>query len=288
MMSLKDSQLQLLWTARIDYASGSVVEAHQHADFEQLFIVLSGSGTVHSGNESCEMKEGLAFLFRRGVSHSFQFTGETVTLDFKFRLLDTAILHALSNVQARCLCQGIHLSEIKQWYKMSLQRLKYPNSVLPLRIEAGFKSTLVSLLLGNAAAPPHDSSVLSNIDEDEPIAAYLRLNLAEKITLDRLSRCFGYNPNYLIRIFSEKTGLTPIQYLQEIRLEKATEYLEFTALPIAEIAERVGWSLPYLSKMIKERVGLSPMQYRRSLLDEVGRDIVLEHSFENIWRVEHP
>ncbi|MEK3913832.1 helix-turn-helix domain-containing protein [Paenibacillus sp. FSL H7-0331] len=287
MISLRDSQLQLLWTARIDYAEGSRVDAHQHADYEQLFIVLSGAGVVQSGAESSVIKEGSAFLFRRGVSHSFQFTDETVTLDFKFRLLDQAILDALMNVQACCLCQGTHLSEIKQWYKMSLQRLKYPDSVLPLRIEAGFKSTLVSLLLGNATAQSLDSTVLANIDDDEPIAAYLRLNLAEKITLDQLSRRFGYNPNYLIRIFSVKTGLTPIQYLQEIRLEKATEYLEFTALPITEIAERVGWSLPYFSKMIKQRVGLSPSQYRRSLLNEVGKDIVLEQNFENIWRVEH-
>ncbi|SFK71488.1 AraC-type DNA-binding protein [Paenibacillus sp. 1_12] len=288
MISLRDSQLQLLWTARIDYAEGSWVEAHQHADFEQLFIVLSGAGWIHSGAESCEIKEGLAFLFRRSVSHSFQFTDETVTLDFKFRLLDGAVIDALSNVQASCLCQGVHLSEIKQWYKLSLQRLKYPNSVMPLRIEAGFKSTLVSLFLGNAAASLHDSTVLSNIDDDEPIAAYLRLNLAHKITLDQLSRRFGYNPNYLIRVFSGKTGLTPIQYLQEIRLEKATEYLEFTALPITEIAEKVGWSLPYFSKMIKERIGLTPSQYRKSLINEVGRDIVLEPDFENIWRVEYP
>ncbi|WP_240414467.1 AraC family transcriptional regulator [Paenibacillus periandrae] len=287
MISLRDTQLQLLWTARIDYAEGSRVDAHQHTDFEQLFIVLSGAGVVQSGAESSAIQEGSAFLFKRGVSHSFQFMDETVTLDFKFRLLDRAIQQAFMSVQASCLCQGTHLSEIKQWYKLSLQRLKYPDSVLPLRIEAGFKSTLVSLLLGNAAAQPPDSTVLANIDDDEPIAAYLRSNLAEKITLDQLSRRFGYNPNYLIRIFNAKTGLTPIQYLQEIRLQKATEYLEFTALPISEIAERVGWSLPYFSKMIKQRVGLSPSQYRRSLLDEVGKDIILEQNFENIWRVEH-
>lgn len=61
MISLRDSQLQLLWTARIDYAEGSRVDAHQHADYEQLFIVLSGAGVVQSGAESSVIKEGSAF-----------------------------------------------------------------------------------------------------------------------------------------------------------------------------------------------------------------------------------
>jgi AraC-like DNA-binding protein len=287
MNSLRDSQLQLLWTARIDYAEGSRVEPHHHGDFEQLFIVLSGAGVITIGADSHAIQKGSAFLFGRGVSHSFQFTEETLTLDFKFRLLDSVIIDTLSYVKASCLCQGTDLSEIKQWYKMSLLQMRQPDSVHPIRIEAGFKSTLVSLFLGQASAAHIDpSAVLSHVDDDEPIAAYLKINLAEKITLDRLSKRFGFNPNYLIRVFSSKTGLTPIQYLQEIRLEKAKEYLEFTALPITEIAEKVGWSLSYFSKILKKRVGLSPSQYRSSLLNEVGKDIILEHDFANVWRVE--
>ncbi|NHN30181.1 helix-turn-helix transcriptional regulator [Paenibacillus agricola] len=287
MNGLRDSQLQLLWTARIDYAEGSRVEAHQHADFDQFFIVLSGAGRVISAGESYVVQEGSAFLFMRGITHSFHFTEETLTLDFKFRLLDPALIDVLSHVQASCLCQGSDLSEIKQWYKLSLMQMRVPESVHPLRIEAGFKSTLVSLLLNDASLPAGPSTVLANIDENEPIVAYMKINIAEKITLDRLSKRFGFNPNYLIKVFSDRTGLTPIQYLQEIRLQQAKEYLEFTALPITEIAGKVGWSLPYFSTFLKKREGLSPSQYRSSLLNEVGKDIILEHDFANEWIVKH-
>jgi AraC-like DNA-binding protein len=284
---LRDSQLQLLWTARIDYAEGSRVEPHRHPDFDQLFIVLSGAGMITSEGESYPIKEGLAFLFLRGVTHSFHFTKETLTIDFKFRLLDSALLHICSQVQARYLCQGPDLLEIKQWYKLSLMQMRNHRSIHPIRIEAGFKSTLISLLSGDRSALNDPASVLANIDDNEPIVAYLKINMAEKITLDRLSKRFGFNPNYLIKVFSDRTGLTPIQFLQEIRLQKAKEYLEFSALPITEIAEKVGWSLPYFSTFLKRRVGQSPSQYRSSLLNEVGKDIILEHDFANEWRVEY-
>jgi AraC-like DNA-binding protein len=286
MNSLRDSQLQLLWTARIDYAAGSRVEPHLHADFDQLLVILSGEGCITIGERNFAVKEGSAYMLMRGVSHYFKFAGETITLDFKFRLLDPDLISLLSNADPVCLCTGVELSEIKQWYKMSLLQSKNPQNVHPLRVEAGFKSTLVSLLLSGTVSPSGAASVVSSVDDNEPIVHYLKTNLAEKITLDRLSKHFGFNPNYLIKVFSDKTGLTPIQFLQEIRLAKAKEYLEFTALPITEVAEKVGWTLPYFSTILKKRIGFSPSRYRESLINVVGKDIILEHDFANEWRIE--
>jgi AraC-like DNA-binding protein len=285
MNELRDSQLQLLWTARIDYSASSRVEPHQHNDYEQLLVILSGEGEVCIGEQKYTIKEGSVYLLLRGVSHSFQFKRETITLDFKFRLSDSRLLEALSSSEPYCIGRGTELSEIKKWYKLSLQQMGNPVSAHPLRIESGFKSTLVSLLLGGAAvsAPPYDG--LPSVDDNEPLVHYLKTNMAEKITLDLLAKHFGFNRNYLIKLFHNKTGITPIQYLQAIRLEKSKEYLEFTSLSISEVADKVGWTLPYFSKILKKQVGLSPSQYRASILNAVGKDIILEHDFLNEWRI---
>ncbi|MFD0678661.1 MULTISPECIES: AraC family transcriptional regulator [unclassified Paenibacillus] len=285
MNELRDSQLQLLWTARIDYSTSSRVEPHQHNDYEQLLVILSGDGEVCIGEQKYTVKEGAAYLLLRGVSHSFQFKKDTITLDFKFRLSDSRILKALGSAEPYCICRGTELSEIKQWYKMSLQQMRNPVSVHPLRIEAGFKSTLVSLLLGGTAVHASPYAALPSVDDNEPLVHYLKTNFAEKITLDLLAKHFGFNRNYLIKIFYDKTGITPIQFLQAIRLEKSKEYLEFTSLSISEVADKVGWTLPYFSKILKKQVGLSPSQYRDSLLNAVGKDIILEHDFLNEWRI---
>ncbi|WP_282941201.1 AraC family transcriptional regulator [Paenibacillus sp. RC67] len=285
MKLLRDSQLTLLWTARIDYSKGSQVEPHTHSDYDQLLVVLSGHGKVTFGQQECDMQEGHAYLFMKGISHSFRFTGQSVTLDFKFRLADPEMADYFSSIQPFSLCESIHLAELKQWYKMSLLQARKPGRFHPMSIEAGFKGTLVSLLASNGSIQSGPYTELGFKESNDPIVHYMKMHFAEKITLGMLSKHFGFNPNYLIKRFFDKTGMTPIQYLQEIRLEKAKEYLEFTDLPISEVAEMVGWTQAYFSKILKKRTGLPPSQYRDSLLNAIGQDIILEENFSNVWRI---
>lgn len=287
MKLLRDSQLTLLWTARIDYSKGSQVEAHTHSDYEQLLVVLSGHGKVSFGEQEYDMQEGYAYLFLKGISHSFRFTGQSVTLDFKFRLADPEMEDYFSTIRPFNQCEGIHLAELKQWYKMSLLQARKPDRFHPISIEAGFKGTLVSILTSSASVQSGPYTEQGFKDSNDPIVLYMKAHFAEKITLGMLSKHFGFNPNYLIKRFFDKTGMTPIQYLQEIRLEKAKEYLEFTDLPISEVAEMVGWTQAYFSKILKKRTGLPPSQYRDSLLNAIGQDIILEESFSNVWRIVH-
>ncbi|NOU96510.1 helix-turn-helix domain-containing protein [Paenibacillus sp. LMG 31456] len=292
MKALRDSQLHLLWTARIDYSEGSRVEAHQHDDYDQLLVILSGnSGEVSIGEKRYPVKESSVYLFLRGVTHSFQFDKQAITLDFKFKLCDRHLVEAFAEEPSYCPCRGTALPEIKQWYKMSLLQMRNPDSIPPMRIEAGFKSTLVSLMheakavLDPSFGGPY-TSIYPTSNGNEPIVNFVKENFAQKITLQLLADQFGFNPNYLVKIFNDITGMPPIQFLQEIRLEKAMEYLEFTALPITEVAEKVGWTLPYFSKMVKKRLGMTASQYRESLVNAVGIDINLELDFANEWRIE--
>ena len=59
------------------------------------------------------------------------------------------------------------------------------------------------------------------------------------------------------------TGISPIDLIQEIRIRKATEYLEKGELRISEIAYRCGFSSPqYFSRVFKEKTGHSPSEYK--------------------------
>ncbi|MDG0790181.1 AraC family transcriptional regulator [Cohnella ginsengisoli] len=90
---------------------------------------------------------------------------------------------------------------------------------------------------------------------------------AEPITLEELSRICSFTPSYIIRLFKEAFGSTPIQYLQELRLNAAICYLETTDLPIQEIAEMTGFSnLHYFSRLFKAKLGDSPSAWRKKWL----------------------
>ena len=61
------------------------------------------------------------------------------------------------------------------------------------------------------------------------------------------------------------TGISPIDLIQEIRIRKATEYLEKGELRISEIAYCCGFSSPqYFSRVFKEKTGHSPSEYKGS------------------------
>ncbi len=67
------------------------------------------------------------------------------------------------------------------------------------------------------------------------------------------------------RLFKQHTGLSPNQYLLEIRIRKAQSLLTNTALSVQRISEETGFeSTFYFSRFFKRRVGLSPLNYRKA------------------------
>ena len=55
-------------------------------------------------------------------------------------------------------------------------------------------------------------------------------------------------------------------YLEQIRIDKAKQYLSSTCLKISQIAEMVGYAdMKYFSKVFKSKTGYSPLSYRMSL-----------------------
>jgi len=94
---------------------------------------------------------------------------------------------------------------------------------------------------------------------------YLQDNIHQAITLDALGQNIGMSKYYLHRLFTKITGCTPLQYLTQIRLEKAKNKLKYSQDPIFDIAIACGFeSLSYFSIIFKKHLGISPSQYRKS------------------------
>lgn len=97
------------------------------------------------------------------------------------------------------------------------------------------------------------------------IRKYLELNYSRPVSNRDLSEMFGFVPLYLRRIFREYYEMTPSEYLQKIRLEKARELLmAVPEISLRDIAEEVGYNdSMYFSKLFKKQNGLSPTEYRK-------------------------
>jgi transcriptional regulator, AraC family len=102
-----------------------------------------------------------------------------------------------------------------------------------------------------------NSTEKSNIVQT--IIAYMKENYAEEISLSKMSKSTYLSPVYISKIFKEETGFSPINYLINIRLEKAKEMLEKGRITIKDVAKNVGYEdAYYFSKLFKKYYGYPP------------------------------
>ena len=92
---------------------------------------------------------------------------------------------------------------------------------------------------------------------------YIRNNYNKDISLDDVSRAVNISPYYFSKIFKENTGENFIEYLTNIRIDKAKELLGTTEYSMKEICSMVGYSDPnYFSRSFKKNVGVTPTEYK--------------------------
>ena len=102
-------------------------------------------------------------------------------------------------------------------------------------------------------------------DVIEKARDYIAGNYTEHfISLNTVAKHVNMSPNHFSTVFSQKTGETFIEYLTQMRLNKAKALLKTTAARTSEIAYLVGYNDPhYFSYVFKKNVGLSPKEFRK-------------------------
>lgn len=86
----------------------------------------------------------------------------------------------------------------------------------------------------------------------------------ENIRLGTLSSLIGFSEGHFTRVFREEFGMTFVQYLTACRIDHSKELLAQTAIPIEQIAYRVGInSYSYFCTCFKRLCNISPGEYRK-------------------------
>ncbi|HEY0333504.1 MAG TPA: helix-turn-helix domain-containing protein [Stenotrophomonas sp.] len=107
------------------------------------------------------------------------------------------------------------------------------------------------------AAKRHDSFSRS-------VAEWFEPRLAERYNLGDLAKAFHLSSRTLLRRFNAETGRTPLEMLQDQRVERARRLLEGTSLSVAQIAGQVGYlDVATFSRLFARRTQLTPAAFRR-------------------------
>lgn len=92
---------------------------------------------------------------------------------------------------------------------------------------------------------------------------YMNIHYAEDISLEQTAESVSINPSYLSYIFKKETGITFLQYLTNIRLQKACELmLSDPGMSLDVVSARTGYhSASYFHKIFRSKFGVSPRQW---------------------------
>ncbi|NQT58082.1 MAG: AraC family transcriptional regulator [Bacteroidetes bacterium] len=100
----------------------------------------------------------------------------------------------------------------------------------------------------------------------EIICRILEADYGENMNLNTLADRINLNPSYVSRIFKQSTGTSFVDYLTDLRVEKAKVLLETSNMNVKGICLQVGyWNTNYFIKVFKKKVGKTPGEFRRDL-----------------------
>jgi AraC-like DNA-binding protein len=101
------------------------------------------------------------------------------------------------------------------------------------------------------------------VDVVQKTILYIKDNLEKRICLADLSAVSGYSNSRLNTLFLERTSFSPMQYYNQLRVQRVCNYLQFSDLQVKEISTRLQYCSPYhLSKAFRHEMNMTPREYR--------------------------
>lgn len=100
---------------------------------------------------------------------------------------------------------------------------------------------------------------------------YMQKHINQMLTLNEIALSVNLSVSHLAAIFHKRTGFAPIEYFNHLKIQKASQYLQFTQDRVNEISNKLGiQDSYYFSRLFKKLMGISPIEYRKKFRGDVG------------------
>ena len=94
---------------------------------------------------------------------------------------------------------------------------------------------------------------------------YIDFHYMEPLSLESLAARFSVNKNYLSSRFHKEVGMTVTDYINQIRVQRASGLLRKTSLSVQQVAEQCGFADGnYFTRIFKKIQGVTPNEYRKT------------------------
>lgn len=254
---------------------------HTH-DFVEISYVEEGSGYHYIEDQMIPIKRGDLFVIPIGTSHVFRPSSRDKQLVIYNCIFRTRLLEQLRHV----VCESSILYDFLyddtpagvKWLQFQDKYDKFLSVMYGMYWEFLKKGPMYEfLILGQLIQVlamlqryESDGSLVStptnNMDD---AIQYINEHFAENITVQHVAERSFMSPSHFQRLFKKTTGVTFMQYLQNIRIQRCCELLKSTQIPIQEAANQVGYQdMKFFHALFRKKTGVTPRQYRRGAQDD--------------------
>ncbi|TLX78122.1 helix-turn-helix domain-containing protein [Labilibacter sediminis] len=272
-------QLQKGYSVKPFNAVAFALPYHMHDRYEITWI-MEGHGTRIIGDNVSSFKSGDILILGPMLPHQWQsstvnkneraqsvsifFNAEFPSKDFWFQNEMRAMKEVI-DLSTR----GLHLKG--KLNKSIARKIKKLSNI------SGARGVLLILEMLQDISESDQYEILAsegykcrkNLDTDRinKITNYIFENIEQKISLPILSEMVNLHPNSLAREFKRATGFSVVDYINNVRIGKATRLLTETSKTILDICYECGFqNLSHFNRYFKKVKNTTPSLYRKSRL----------------------
>lgn len=260
------SEVRLIYcaVARYDTSWHSILHSHPHAE---LFFCLDGKGELQIAGERVLLEKGDFFLINPGVEHTER---SNHTDQLSYIVVGASGVRFLSDSTSgklpryRIIKGRNNTREFEPYFhdilrELSREREGYLDICLSI-LNILFAKISRSMQVEMAGYAP-----LSGALNCSEIKQIIDEQFSKPLTLEWLASQAHISKYHLSHSFQKQYAISPIQYLNQRRLQEAEHLLAHTTHSLSEIGNMIGFSSPsYFSQAFKRHTGVSPSEYRRS------------------------
>ena len=140
------------------------------------------------------------------------------------------------------------------------------NVIAQLQIKAGILQ-LIGILMEAGLMRQSPGSESQKITAIKTVLSYITEHYQEKLYVQDLASQINMNEQYFCRFFKRSIGKTPIDYINDYRLNKVIRLLETRDAPVTEVCLECGFNnMGNFQRLFKRKTGTTPLQYRKLYL----------------------
>lgn len=252
-----------------------------------FFLNLRGNSACRVDKQTTRIDEDHYFVSNRSQEYTLGIEeggGGAETFNIHFgEVFSESVLHSLVTPAERMLDAGAEnqLSPFRFFNQLHRRDARFNAMIREIAAsektydKLRFAEQMTSLLSYHLQQHDQIAKIVNNLPpvrQATRVELYKRLARAMdvlqsgfcgEISLDQLAAEASLSKYHFLRLFRSAFGLSPYQYAQELRIEKARALLASTASPVTDIAAALGFdNSQSFSRLFHQRIGLYPTQYR--------------------------